>query len=103
MRLYHTGSSPSPSAITITQSGSDSEGSGNGSSSGTPRECYEGSIRTNFKYDIGELLISLEGTFEVCVNGQYGSVCDIGWDEQDALAICRSEIGSNVGKHQLHV
>lgn len=102
--MYCTGSSPSPSAITIAQSGSDSEGSRSGSGSGTPRECYEGSIRTNFKYDIiGELLLSLEGTFEVCVNGQYGSVCDIGWDEQDALAICRDEIGSNVGKHQLHV
>ena len=63
-------------------------------------ECfYEGSINyqviSNVSFD--GLLYTYEGPVEICVNGQYESVCDIGWDQVDAKIVCRS-LFSLVGK-----
>ena len=38
-----------------------------------------------------------ETPVEICIDGQYESVCDIGWDLADALAVCR-EIYHNASK-----
>ena len=27
---------------------------------------------------------------ELCLNGTYGAICDIGWDDSDAAVVCRS-------------
>ena len=31
-----------------------------------------------------------EGRVEVCQNNAYGTICDEGWDDQDAKVACRS-------------
>ena len=60
---------------------------------------YEGQISTNFTQTlIGNGVFSrYEGVFEVCIGGVSGSVCDIGWNEAAAQAICRDQFGSNYG------
>jgi hypothetical protein len=73
-------------------------GSGSGEGPTTPRECYsEGSVNPSLlDYDYG-ILTSVVGPIEICVNGRYESLCDIGWDQLDAEALCRRRIGSNSG------
>ena len=34
-------------------------------------------------------LIPQEGIVEVCLNGGWSGVCDIGWNYQDAFVVCR--------------
>ena len=29
----------------------------------------------------------------MCYNGSYGSVCDVGWDDEDASIVCRNYFG----------
>ena len=58
---------------------------------------YEGQISTNFSLIGNGLLSQYEGVFEVCIGGVLGSVCDIGWNEAAAQAICRNRFGSNYG------
>ena len=30
-----------------------------------------------------------EGRVEVCINGEWGTVCDVGWGSQEAQTVCR--------------
>ena len=64
------------------------------------QECFsEGAVNTAaFNYNYDGALGSFEGPVEICVDGQYESVCDIGWDLTDALAVCRYQYYLNVGK-----
>ena len=57
--------------------------------------CKEGSVR------LSGGMTNNEGQVEVCPSGQRGVVCDDGWDNRDAMVICRqlgfSEIGEKGG------
>ena len=61
-------------------------------------ECtYEGDIISYFNSTPDGLTSQYEGEFEICIGGFYGSVCDIGWDEAAAQALCRDRFGYNYG------
>ena len=43
-------------------------------------------------------LRSFQGTFEICIGGLYGSVCDIGWNQLAAQTLCGDLYGNEYGK-----
>ena len=58
------------------------------------RPCFDGDVRTvntTFSsYEVNGDFFNIEnGTFEVCLGGVYGSVCDLGWSNEDAAVLCR--------------
>ena len=34
--------------------------------------------------------VSIEGHVEICINGTYFAICDLGWDDRDAQATCNA-------------
>ena len=38
--------------------------------------------------DFSDIQFSVVGPIEICVDGRYETLCDIGWDELDAQALC---------------
>ena len=55
-------------------------------------ECTSGEVKL-----VGGQIAS-EGRLEVCVDGFWGTVCDEGWDEEDALVVCRQLGLSPIGE-----
>ncbi len=80
----------------------------------SPASCPEGSVRllvgTELDYyngklqlepDYGDLIIedNLQGgRVEYCTNGSYGTVCESGWDNNDASVVCKQLGFSPFGK-----
>ena len=76
--------------------------------SSAPRPCYPGDVRqNNVTYSSmmvnREYLSVLEGSFELCIGGYIGPVCDFGWDDVDATVFCRRIQGNNYGKLKITV
>ena len=32
--------------------------------------------------------VPYEGRVEICIDNEWGSICDVGWDEVDASVVC---------------
>ena len=67
------------------------------SSPGPGPFCYEGDIRLadqiyDYFYDnqTNRYLNSYGGRVEVCYDGEYRPICDVGWDSVDAEVACRN-------------
>ena len=59
--------------------------------------CIEGSVRLRNLVAVSESLPEYNlikdqvsrGVVELCLNGDFGSLCDSGWDDQDTSVVCR--------------
>ena len=64
--------------------------------------CYNGSVRlrnqTSFFDGRG---YTSQGRVDVCLNGTYLPICDLGWDSRDAQVVCNQFFGSSYGMFKL--
>jgi hypothetical protein len=56
-----------------------------------PPGCNEFELRlTNTSFTSQNVYAVLEGNVEICINGTYVAICDIGWDDVEAQLACDS-------------
>ena len=65
-----------------------------------PIVCNDDNVQLrNQTYDYNNGLRTYQGRVDICVNGTYLPVCDIGFDNADAQVVCSRIYGSNYGEH----
>ena len=52
-----------------------------------PEQCHDGDLRT-----VGDNVF--EGRLEICIKQEWGTICDDGWGNQDAMVAC-SRLGAS--------
>ena len=54
--------------------------------------CSEFDLRlTNTSFSSQDVYVVYEGNVEICVNGTYVAICDLGWDNVEAQLACNLE------------
>ena len=60
--------------------------------------CCKGCIDGDIRLVQGSTVTTLQGRVEVCDNSTWGTVCDNGWDVDDATVVCQQLGYSTAGK-----
>ena len=57
-----------------------------------PPGCTEFDLRlTNTSFSSQDVYVVYEGNVEICINGTYVAICDLGWDNVEAQLACNIE------------
>ena len=53
-----------------------------------PSGCTEFDLRLNNASFSSDNVLVVEGNVEICINGTYVAICDVGWDDVEAQLAC---------------